>query len=180
MVISSNFSEDNEIQQIYTKPPASKWNHLGIPYHPGIRWDSHMLLWTWFHRCCRRMCPFPRRRRQGRDGRLRGGNLQNHRKFNSSPLKMDGWKTILTFWGLVTFQGRTVKLLGGVIISFTSFCCWIFWSVTTLAPHDLVFCWSLPWCFFLLPPIGKIMLVKNWIISLGIGVKIKNVWNHHL
>ena len=31
-------------------------------------------------------------------------------KFNSSPLKMDGWKTSLSFW--VTFQGRAVKLQG--------------------------------------------------------------------
>ncbi len=28
-------------------------------------------------------------------------------KFNSSPLKNDGWKTILSFWGPVTFQGKT-------------------------------------------------------------------------
>ena len=34
-------------------------------------------------------------------------------KFNSSPLKMDGWKTILSYWGPVSFQGRTVKLRGG-------------------------------------------------------------------
>ena len=32
-------------------------------------------------------------------------------KFNSSPLKNDGWKTTFPF-GRVTFQGRTLKLLG--------------------------------------------------------------------
>ena len=31
-------------------------------------------------------------------------------KFNSSPVKMDGWKTSLSFW--VAFQGRAVKLRG--------------------------------------------------------------------
>ena len=34
-------------------------------------------------------------------------------KFNSSPLKIGGWKTILAYWGPVTFQGRTVKLREG-------------------------------------------------------------------
>ena len=34
-------------------------------------------------------------------------------KFNSSPLKMDGWKTSLSYWVSVTFQGRTVKLREG-------------------------------------------------------------------
>ena len=33
-------------------------------------------------------------------------------KFNSSPLKKDGWKTILSFWGPVYFQGRTVNFQG--------------------------------------------------------------------
>ncbi len=32
--------------------------------------------------------------------------------FNKSPLKNDGWKTILSFWGPGHFQGRTVKLPG--------------------------------------------------------------------
>ena len=38
------------------------------------------------------------------------------RKFNSSPLKNGGWKTILSYWVLVTFQGRArraVKLREG-------------------------------------------------------------------
>ena len=35
-------------------------------------------------------------------------------KFNSSPLKKGGWKTHLSSWGSVTFQGRTVKLREGV------------------------------------------------------------------
>ena len=37
-------------------------------------------------------------------------------KSNSSPRKIDGWKTILSYWevGKVTFQGRTVKLRGGM------------------------------------------------------------------
>lgn len=30
-------------------------------------------------------------------------------KFNSSPLRNGGWKTILSYWGPVTFQGRKVK-----------------------------------------------------------------------
>ena len=36
-------------------------------------------------------------------------------KFNidSSPLKNGGWKTILSYWVSVTFQGRTVKLREG-------------------------------------------------------------------
>ena len=34
-------------------------------------------------------------------------------KFNISPLKNDAWKTILSYWGPVTFQGRTVKLREG-------------------------------------------------------------------
>ena len=35
-------------------------------------------------------------------------------KFNSSPLKNDGWKAILSYWDFVTFQGRTVKLRKGI------------------------------------------------------------------
>ena len=52
-------------------------------------------------------------------------------KFNSSPLKKGGWKTILFFGELVTFQGRTVKLqginflLGKRICVCTSWICWI-------------------------------------------------------
>ena len=34
-------------------------------------------------------------------------------KFNSSPLKNGGWKTSLSYWVSVTFQGRTVKLQVG-------------------------------------------------------------------
>ena len=34
-------------------------------------------------------------------------------KFNSSPFKNGGWKTILSYWGPVTFQGRAVKLQVG-------------------------------------------------------------------
>ena len=34
-------------------------------------------------------------------------------KFNSSPLKNGGWKTILSYWVSVTLQGRTVKLREG-------------------------------------------------------------------
>ena len=34
-------------------------------------------------------------------------------KFNRSPLKKDSWKTILSFWGKITFQGLLLpKLLG--------------------------------------------------------------------
>ena len=35
-------------------------------------------------------------------------------KFNSSPLKNGGWKTILSYWVSVTFQGRAVKLGEGI------------------------------------------------------------------
>ena len=34
-------------------------------------------------------------------------------KFNSSPLKNGSWKTILSFRGPATFQGRTVKRAPG-------------------------------------------------------------------
>ena len=34
-------------------------------------------------------------------------------KFNSSPLKNGGWKTIVSFWVSAYVQGRTVKLRGG-------------------------------------------------------------------
>ena len=37
---------------------------------------------------------------------FRGGTPS---KFNSSPLKINDWKTILSFWGPAYFQGRTVK-----------------------------------------------------------------------
>ena len=33
-------------------------------------------------------------------------------KFNSSPLKNNAWKTILSFWGSAYFQGRTVNFQG--------------------------------------------------------------------
>ena len=33
---------------------------------------------------------------------------------NSSHLKMDGWKTILSFWGPAYFQGRTVSFREGI------------------------------------------------------------------
>ena len=36
-------------------------------------------------------------------------------KTNSSPLKNDGWKTILSFWGMAYFQGLQVKLQEGNI-----------------------------------------------------------------
>ena len=70
-------------------------------------------------------------------------------KFNSSPLKNDCWKTRLSFWGPVYFQGRTVKLPGGkrwlkcrsiqhVILSTTTVAttksrggwhaCWVWWE----------------------------------------------------
>ncbi len=42
-----------------------------------------------------------------------GGRPNTPPKFNSSPLKNDGWKTIHSYWVLVTFQGRTVKLREG-------------------------------------------------------------------
>ena len=46
----------------------------------------------------------------------RGGIIQQQLhtpwKVNSSPLKNGGWKTILSYWVLVIFQGRTVKLQG--------------------------------------------------------------------
>ena len=35
-------------------------------------------------------------------------------KFKSSPLKNDSWKMILSSWGPITFQGRTVKHSGEV------------------------------------------------------------------
>ncbi len=35
---------------------------------------------------------------------------------NSSPLKNGGWKTILSYWVSVTFQGRAVKLRGGITL----------------------------------------------------------------
>ena len=41
------------------------------------------------------------------------GSLVTLPKLNSSPLKNDGWKTILSFWVSVYFQGRAVKLPGG-------------------------------------------------------------------
>ena len=37
-------------------------------------------------------------------------------KFNSSPLQHDGWKTILSYWVSVTFQGRAAKLREGTIL----------------------------------------------------------------
>ena len=42
------------------------------------------------------------------------GPLLTTLKFNSSPLKNGGWKTILSYWVLVAFQGRAVKLPGGI------------------------------------------------------------------
>ena len=39
------------------------------------------------------------------------------RKFNNSPMKNGGWKTILSSWVLVTVQGRTVKLREGIHVS---------------------------------------------------------------
>ena len=36
-------------------------------------------------------------------------------KFNMSPLKNGGWKTILSYWVSVTFQGRTVQLREGKV-----------------------------------------------------------------
>ena len=36
------------------------------------------------------------------------------RKFNSLPLKDGGWKTILSYWVPVTFQGGAVKLREGI------------------------------------------------------------------
>ena len=41
-------------------------------------------------------------------------------KFNSSPLKNDGWEMILSSWGRVYFQGRTVSFREGSIFGFSS------------------------------------------------------------
>ena len=53
-------------------------------------------------------------------------------KFNSSPLKNDAWKTILSYSVPVTFQGRTVKLRGGYF-------CEHIWP--TCLPKQCHFCW---------------------------------------
>ena len=37
---------------------------------------------------------------------------------NSSPLRMDGWNTFVSFWGPAYFQGRTVKLRGCMFVLF--------------------------------------------------------------
>ena len=47
-------------------------------------------------------------------------------KFNSSPLKNSGWKTILSYWVSVTFQGRLLLNFGGVTFTLKrlfSCCC---------------------------------------------------------
>ena len=41
-------------------------------------------------------------------------------KFNSSPLKNDGWEMILSSWGPAYFQGRTVSFREGSIFGFSS------------------------------------------------------------
>ena len=38
------------------------------------------------------------------------------RKFNSSPLKNNGWKTILSYWGPVTFQGQVLEFVSDVFL----------------------------------------------------------------
>ena len=40
------------------------------------------------------------------------------RSLTARPWKMDGWKTILSYWVLLTFQGQTVKLRGSVMLGF--------------------------------------------------------------
>ncbi len=37
-------------------------------------------------------------------------------KLTFSPLKMDDWKTILSFWGFAYFQGRTVSFREGSVV----------------------------------------------------------------
>ena len=46
---------------------------------------------------------------------------KNPLKFNSSPLKNDAWKMILSFWVSVTLQGRSVKLQGGPLAKIRDF-----------------------------------------------------------
>ena len=41
----------------------------------------------------------------------KGGSLP---ETNSSPLKMDGWNTILSYWVSAYFQGRTVSFREGI------------------------------------------------------------------
>ena len=56
------------------------------------------------------------------------------RKFNSSPLKNDGWKTSLSYWDSVTFQGRAVKLREGmayILEVFVPFLGWGFMAPNT-------------------------------------------------
>ena len=79
-------------------------------------------------------------------------------KFNSSPLKNGGWKTILSYWGLVTLQGRTVKLREGIITSkwgfgrsFSFLNGWFVGSMLIFqGVHDMItskcstFCWKKP------------------------------------
>ena len=51
---------------------------------------------------------------QGRCYWVRVLGIHTPPKFNSSPLKNGGWKTSLSHWVSVTFQGRTVELREGI------------------------------------------------------------------
>ncbi len=71
-------------------------------------------------------------------------------KFNSSPLKNGGWKTILAYWVSVTFQGRAVKLREGYKGNppkLPHLCClfdplpkWVIWMtpVETVSPKKII------------------------------------------
>ena len=50
---------------------------------------------------------------------LDAGMIHPRTKFNSSPLKNGGWKTSLSYWVSVTFQGRAVKLPDDISCFFT-------------------------------------------------------------
>ena len=51
--------------------------------------------------------------RNHRIGSYKKGSEVTPLEFNSSPLKNDGWKTILSYWVYITFQRQTDKLQWG-------------------------------------------------------------------
>ena len=81
-------------------------------------------------------------------------NLSNHRigwffwtlpETNSSPLKMDNWNTILSYWGAAFFQGRTVSFRKGIFLGLTGYENHSYWNhLLVLRVESNYFQWGKP------------------------------------
>ena len=87
---------------------ASKAGTLNRP--PALRAHEPWTMWRFIFASARSGARKPRKLRPKR---VQSAHWLTPPKVNSSPLKNGGWKTSLSYWVSVTFEGRTVQLWVG-------------------------------------------------------------------